>query len=120
MTREELTALGVSEEAAERILARRIAEEALTRAGVRSLRLALPLIDESGDIDAQVRALAEDEETAILFEPARIRGVSPGERADEALGLDRETFEARKHDPNWINRNWAQVADALEHGRITN
>ena len=120
MTREELLSLGVSEETAEKIIKRSCAEEALRAAGVRSLKLALPLIDEDGDIDAQVKALCEDSETAILFAPTPVRGVSPGESADEVLGLDRETFEARKHDPDWINRNWAQVADALEHGRITN
>jgi len=120
MTREELMELGVPEEAAEKIISRRNAEEALKAAGVRSLKLALPLIDEAGDLDAQIKALSEDAETAILFAAAPVRGVSPGESADEALGLDRETFQARKHDPNWINRNWAQVADALEQGRITN
>ena len=118
MTREEMIALGVSEEAADKVLARTAAEEALKAAGVRSLRLALPLIDEAGDIPAQIKSLRENEETAILFAP--VRGVSPGESADEELGIDRATFEARKGDPDWINRNWAQVADALEHGRITN
>jgi len=118
MKREELTELGVSEELADRIVAKCEVKDALRKAGVRSMKLALPLIDESGDVAAQIARLRAEEETAILFEPVPIRGVSPGESADQAAGLSAETFEARKNDPNWINRNWAQVADALEHGRI--
>ena len=96
------------------------AEDALKRAGVRSVRLAMPLLDLEGDIDGQITALKEDEETKLLFTAPQVRGVTPGESADAALGIDRETFEQFKHDPDWINRNWAQVADALENGRITN
>lgn len=96
------------------------AEDALKRAGVRSVRLAMPLLDLEGDIDGQITALKEDEETKLLFAAPQVRGVTPGESADAALGIDRETFEQFKHDPDWINRNWAQVADALENGRITN
>ena len=120
MTREELISLGVSEDAAERVAARMGVKEALRNAGVRSLSLALPLIDEGGDVEEQIRALKADAETALLFEAAPIRGVSPGESADEALGITKEEFEKRKGDPDWINRNWAQIADALEHGRLTN
>lgn len=94
------------------------AEEALRAAGVRSLKLALPLIDPNEDLDAQIAALKADAETKLLFEATSVRGVSPGESADAALGIDRETFLQHKHDPNWINRNWAQVADALAQGRI--
>lgn len=127
MTKEALLALGVSDEIAERILSEVVpkaefdglrVELALTKAGVKSVKLALPHIDPNGDLDAQIAHLREDEDTKLLFGSGGIRGVSPGEAADAACGIDRTTFEQNKHDARWINRNWAQIADALENGRI--
>ncbi len=117
MTREDLLTLGASEEVADRILKRREVEEALKDAGVRSMRLALSLIDEGEDVESQITALRSDEETSILFEPIPIRGVSPSESAEE-VSFDSALFEERKHDANWINRNWDKVAEALKQGRL--
>lgn len=99
MTREELMDLGVDEEAAERVCTRMGVKDALRKAGVRSLSLALPLIDESGDVDEQIRALREGAETALLFEAAPIRGATPGESADEECGITQEEFARRMGDP---------------------
>ena len=127
MTREDLLSLGVSDDVADRILDGVVAkgeylslkaELALTKAGVKSVKLALPHIDPTGDLDEQITRLREDEDTKLLFASGGIRGVSPGEAADAACGIDHETFQNNKHDAHWINRNWAQIADALEHGRI--
>lgn len=132
MTKETLCALGASEDLAEKILAEfsklqdtlaheratHAAEAALRKAGVSSVKLALPLLDLEADLDAQIARLKEDAETKMLFEAAPIRGVTPGESADATFGIDRATFEQNKHDAQWINRNWAQVADALATGRI--
>lgn len=93
-------------------------EQALRAAGVRSVKLALPLMDLNADPNAQIEALKADPETCLLFEHEGIRGVTPGESADRSFGIDRETFLQHKDDPNWINRNWAQVSDALAQGRI--
>jgi len=127
MTKERLLELGVSEEIADSILSEMVprseldgmrAELALTRAGVKSVKLALPLIDPSADLDEQIARLREDEDAKLLFESGGIRGVSPGEAADAACGIDQATFEQNKHDAQWINRNWAQISDALASGRI--
>ena len=127
MTREEMIALGVSEAATDEILSATVSraefdslrcELALTRAGVKSVKLALPLMDPAGDLDEQIERLRADAETKLLFGSGDIRGVSPGEAADEAFGIDQKTFEQNKHDAEWINRNWAQISDALANGRI--
>lgn len=142
MTKETLCALGASEDLADKILAEfgefvpkselsrlnetlaheratHAAEAALRKAGVRSVKLALPMLNLDEELDAQIARLREDAETKVLFEAAPIRGVTPGESADATFGIDRATFEQNKHDAQWINRNWAQVADALANGRIS-
>ena len=127
MTKEQLLSLGVSEEAAENILSAMVpksdydslrCEIALTRAGVKSVKLALPLIDPNGDIDAQIEQMRVDDDTKLLFASDGIRGVTAGEAADASCGIDQETFRHNKHDARWINRNWAQISDALAQGRI--
>ena len=130
MTKETLVSLGVSEEIAERVLEEMgefvpksdfdtlRCELALTKAGVKSVKLALPLMDPTGDLEEQISRLREDQDTKLLFEAGGIRGVSPGEAADAAYGIDQATFEQNKHDARWINRNWAQISDALANGRI--
>lgn len=111
-------------------------EKALLNAKAKNNKVITPLlsdflasaeIDEAGNVkglDEQIKILTESAETNFLFdngaEPKTVlKGVVPGEKGEAPAGfIDQTAFDANKHNPDWINRNWATISSALQEGTI--
>ena len=111
-------------------------EKALTNAKAKNNNVVLPLlseflskaeIDDTGNIkglDSQIELLTKNEETKFLFDDTdaqkpMLKGIVPGSKTEPVNGsIDQSVFDANKNNPDWINKNWDEISNALQNGTI--